>query len=132
VRFRKCRDADRRAAFRRAPGRLPAIAFIAVAGTYSVGNSYFDVAVMLAFGLLGFFMDRYKFPTVPLIIALILGRSLEVSLLQSMVIFRGDLTRFFNSPVCVMSLALTVFVLWLGVRRLRRREAGVAVGSDND
>ena len=97
-----------------------------------MGNSYFDVAVMFAFGLLGFFMDRYKFPTVPLIIALILGRSLEVSLLQSMVIFRGDLTRFFHSPVCVLALALTVFVLWLGVRRLRRREAGVAVGSDTD
>ena len=97
-----------------------------------MGNSYFDVAVMLAFGLLGFFMDRYKFPTVPLIIALIVGRSMEVSFLQSMVIFRGDLTHFFNSPVCVVSLALTVLVLWLGVRRLRRREAGVAVGSDND
>jgi len=132
VRFGKRRDADRRAAFRRASGRLPAIAFIVVAGTYSVGNSYFDVAVMLAFGLLGFFMDPYKFPTVPLIIALIVGGSMEVSLLQSMVIFRGDLTRFLNSPVCVVSLALTVFVLWLGVRRLRRREAGVAVGSDND
>ncbi len=71
-------------------------------------------------------MDRYQFPTVPLIIALILGRSLEVSLLQSMVIFRGDLTRFLDSPVCAVSLGLTVFVLWLGLRRLRRRETGGA------
>ncbi len=101
----------------------PVIAFIAVAGTYSVGNSYFDVGVMLGFGLLGFFMDRYKFPAVPLIIALILGRPLETSLLQSMVIFRGDLTRFFDSPVCVVSLGLTVMVLWMGLRRMRRREA---------
>lgn len=111
----------------------PVIACIAVAGTYSVGNSYFDVGVMPRFGLLGFFMDRYKFPTVPLIIALILGRSLEVSLLQSMVIFRGNPTRFMNSPVCVVSLALTVSVLWFGLRRLRPREVGGAtMGSDTD
>ena len=45
---------------------------------------------------------------------------------------RGDLTRFLDSPVCVVALVLTVFVLWLGLRRMRRREAGVAVGSDTD
>jgi len=42
------------------------------------------------FGLLGFVMDRYQFPTVPLIIALILGQALELSLIQSLIVFRGN------------------------------------------
>jgi len=55
----------------------PIITFLAAAGTYAVGNSFFDVGVMAAFVLLRFVMERYQFPTVPLIIAIIPGGPLS-------------------------------------------------------
>ncbi len=100
----------------------PVITFLAVAGTYSVGNSFFDVGVMAAFGLLGFVMDRYRFPTVPLIIALILGRALETSLIQSLIVFRGNFWKFFLNPICLVSFGLTGFVIVMGMLKMVRRE----------
>ena len=98
----------------------PIIIFLAMAGTYAVRNEIFDLWVMVSFGLLGFMMDRYRFPAVPLIIAFILGRALETSLIQSLIIFRGNFWRFFEYPICAVALGLTVLIIAMSVIRTAR------------
>ena len=63
---------------------------------------------MLLFGVIGFFMRRYGFSVVPVIIGLILGELVEGTLRQSLVIFDGNWLMFFQRPI-----ALTFFVLSL-------------------
>ena len=46
----------------------------------------FDVWVMLAAGLVGYFMDRNGFSAAPLVMGLILGKLVEESFSQSMII----------------------------------------------
>ncbi|MCK7533537.1 MAG: tripartite tricarboxylate transporter permease [Marinilabiliales bacterium] len=50
------------------------IIIFASIGAYSVNNSMFDVWMMLGFGLLGYAMKKLKYPIVPLILAMVLGK----------------------------------------------------------
>ena len=81
---------------------------VSVCGTYSLNQSIIDVWIMLFFGVLGFFMRRYGFSVVPVIIGLILGELVEGTLRQSLVIFDGNWLKFFTRPI-----ALTFFILSL-------------------
>ena len=81
---------------------------VSVGGTYSLNPSIIDVWIMLFFGVLGFFMRRYGFSVVPVIIGLILGELVEGTLRQSLVIFDGNWLMFFKRPI-----ALTFFILSL-------------------
>ena len=71
-------------------------------------QSIIDVWLMLLFGVIGFFMRRYGFSVVPVIIGLILGELVEGTLRQSLVIFDGNWLMFLQRPI-----ALTFFVLSL-------------------
>merc|ERR1739848_944963 len=61
------------------PNRLlwPMIFAVSVCGTYSLSQSLTDIWIMLFFGIIGFFMRRYGFSVVPVIIGLILGELVE-------------------------------------------------------
>ena len=86
----------------------PMIFAVSVCGTYSLNQSIIDVWIMLFFGVLGFFMRRYGFSVVPVIIGLILGELVEGTLRQSLVTFDGNWFMFFTRPI-----ALTFFILSL-------------------
>jgi putative tricarboxylic transport membrane protein len=84
----------------------PMIFAVSVCGTYSLNQSLIDVWIMLLFGAIGFFMRRYGFSLVPVIIGLILGELVEGTLRQSLVIFEGNWLMFFTRPI-----VLTFFIL---------------------
>ncbi len=86
----------------------PMIFSISVCGTYSLGQSYMDIWIMLIFGVIGFFMRRYGFSIVPVIIGLILGELVEGTLRQSLVIFDGDWKIFFTRPIVVCFFILSI------------------------
>ena len=86
----------------------PMIFAVSVCGTYSLSQSIIDVWIMIFFGVLGFFMRRYGFSVVPVIIGLILGELVEGTLRQSLVIFDGNWLMFLTRPI-----ALTFFILSL-------------------
>ena len=86
----------------------PMIFAVSVCGTYSLSQSLLDVWIMLLFGVIGFFMRRYGFSVVPVIIGLILGELVEGTLRQSLVIFDGNWFMFLTRPI-----ALTFFILSL-------------------
>ncbi len=82
---------------------FPLILAIAFIGSYSVNNSLFDVWSCLGFGILGWILRRYNFPTAPVILGLILGFLAETNFRRALLM--GDWRIFFTHPV---SLALLV------------------------
>jgi putative tricarboxylic transport membrane protein len=84
----------------------PVVLLICIVGAYSIDNSYFDIGTMLVFGLLGFVLQRYRFPTVPVILALVLGPSLETNFRRALVESRGDPTVFITQPISLFFLIL--------------------------
>ena len=91
---------------------MPVIVLLCVVGSYSVRNSTFDVMTMLFFGLIGFVMDRLKIPVAPIILGLILGPMAEASYRRALISSDGDYSIFFSSPISVVTLIITVFVLF--------------------
>ncbi len=73
-----------------------------------IESIYFGCLDNVIFGVLGFFMRRYGFSVVPVIIGLILGELVEGTLRQSLVIFDGNWLMFLTRPI-----ALTFFILSL-------------------
>lgn len=108
------------------PGAVlgPMILVFSVIGTYALRNEVFDVWLAAAFGVVGFFMERWRYPGAPLVIALILGPILEVNFRRSMQISHWDLTTFFTRPLslslCVLVVLALVFPIWSQWRRHRK------------
>ncbi len=63
---------------------------------------------------------------VPLIITFMLGDKLEYSLVQSMTIFKGDFTLFFQRPICLVLLLIVAatIILSFATSKNRREKLG--------
>ncbi len=90
---------------------MPIISVICLVGVYSVRNSFFDVWVMIAAGVVGYFLRLWKYPIAPFIIGVVLGPTTENSLRQTLIMFRGDITLVADRPVSATLLALTAAFL---------------------
>ncbi|MGH7390330.1 MAG: tripartite tricarboxylate transporter permease [Candidatus Rokuibacteriota bacterium] len=101
---------------------IPAIAVLCVVGAYGIRNTFFDSAVMLAFGAIGYLLNRYGFPVVPMIIGLVLGGDLEEQLRLTLTLSGGDATVFVRQPIAAAFLLLTLAVIaWPAVAAKARR-----------
>jgi len=98
----------------RIPRRLlmaPLLMF-ACLGSYAVENSLFGIGVMLACGLVGYWMEDNAFPVGPCVLGIVMGRLVEENLMTSLIKVQGDITRFFERPVAT-GLALVTVIIWL-------------------
>lgn len=94
------------------PSRLvPVVLAICAVGAYSLNNALFDVGLMFAAGVCGFFFKRAKYPAAPLILGLLLGRMLEQSIRQSLILGHGSFGYILNRPVCIVFFILTVLTM---------------------
>jgi putative tricarboxylic transport membrane protein len=103
----------------------PAVFVFSMVGAYSAASSLADVWIMLIAGFAGFVMQRHGFGAAPLVMGLILGRLVEESLSQSMILFDNNWLRFFESPICLLFFALTLLGLFWSplISALQRRGA---------
>lgn len=103
---------------------LPIIVLFCVVGSYAVNNSYFDVGVMLAMGLLGFVLDQWGVPLGPVVLGIVLGDPLEERFIGTLNTSDGSLFAFFERPqslfLGLLSLALWFSPLVSAVRRRKR------------
>lgn len=82
-------------------------------GVYSINGRMFDVYVMLGFGLIGYFMEKLKFPLPPVVLGLILGGFAEENLRLSLIIGQGDWSILWKNSLSQIIIGLTVFVIAL-------------------
>ena len=105
---------------------IPIIALLCVIGSYALRNTFFDVYVMMFFGLLGIAMRWLQMPVVPLLLALVLGRQLEEHLRVALTASKGDWSVFVTSPFSLFFLGLSLIsILWpfIAARRQSRTTA---------
>jgi putative tricarboxylic transport membrane protein len=95
----------------------PIIFGISVVGVYAVSNSLFDCGLLAAFGLLGYLMQRLKFPSAPLILGLVLGDAMERALRQSLMMSQGDLSILVSRPIAASMLVIAAVLLLMPLFR---------------
>ena len=77
----------------------PLILLFCLIGSYSIENNVGDVMIMLVFGIVGYLMKKFRYDGAPLVLALVLGRMLETTLRQSLILSRGDFSIFVSRPI---------------------------------
>ena len=104
---------------------MPVILLFCVVGAFAINNSVFDVGVMVAFGLLAYFMEANGFPIAPTILGVVLGSMLEQHVVSSLIKAGGDPLAFFERPIAAALGAATI-LLWMSpvvMRLIRPRSA---------
>lgn len=87
---------------------LPIILIVSLLGSYSINKNVFDVGVTVAFGFIGWLMNKYEFPLSPILLALILGPMCEKNFVRFMNIQKGNFAAIFTSPIAVTFIILAV------------------------
>ena len=101
---------------------VPVVISVGLIGAYALQSSLGDVIAAMVFGVIGYFMVRFDYPRITLVIALVLGGIAERSYHQSLMMSDGSHGIFFTRPVADTLLALVVISLALpGLRVLARR-----------
>lgn len=91
---------------------MPAILMFCIVGSFAINNTAFDVGIMLACGVLAYFMEANDIPVAPAILGLVLGEMLEDNFMVSMIKCDWDLTFFFKRPISAVLGVITI-ALWL-------------------
>ncbi len=88
---------------------LPVILVLCVVGSFAVGNSLFDVHVMLAFGLASYALTQLGLPMTPLVLGVVLGPILEENVRTTMIMAQGEISYVLTRPITMFFLAMTLF-----------------------
>ncbi len=97
------------------------VTIFAFIGTYSINQSLFDIFCLICFGIMGYLMRIFHFSAGAMIIGFILGPILEKAYDQSMSLSGGSYMIFFESPVAVLLLLMTLAGM-ISIYRMRVRK----------
>ncbi|MDW9500515.1 TctA subunit of the tripartite Tricarboxylate transport(TTT) family protein [Sinorhizobium meliloti] len=95
---------------------------IVLYGIYSIDLNLTSLMIMAAFGVLGYVMSKLRYPSVPVIMGVVLGPLLELGVRRTLIASRGNFDVFYSHPISLAILIMTVCVLvmpWLA--RLSQR-----------
>lgn len=106
---------------------FPGIVIVSFLGVYLLNNSIFDIKVMIIAGIIAYFVKMAGFPMIPFIITFILGDRIELTLGQTLTVFTGNLTQFFNRPIClalIIAMAATIAFGVVSKTKIRQKVGG--------
>ncbi|WP_101296898.1 tripartite tricarboxylate transporter permease [Halegenticoccus soli] len=89
---------------------LALIVMFCVVGGFATRNITFDLWIMLATGIIGYYLEQYDYPIAPLVIGLVLGPIAEPSLRRGLIKAQGELLTFVQRPISLMLLVIAVIL----------------------
>lgn len=93
---------------------LPVVTALCVVGSFACNNRLFDVGLMFFFGLLGFLMRLRGYPQAPLVLALVLGKTMDSNFRRAMslaAVADNPIANLFGHPITLILLLCTLFVI---------------------
>ncbi len=106
---------------------------LCVVGAFSQNNTYFDVIVVAAAGLLCYLLGRAGFSTTPLLLGVALGKPFEENFRLALNLSSGDYTVFFRRPICLVILIITLLIVVVPPisERLTKKKAAIIDTSED-
>lgn len=103
-----------------------AVIVFALIGSYIVRNNTFDLYYTLGFSVIGLLCRKGGIPVIPMLIAYILGSSLELKIRQTLDLHAGDFTIFLTKPISCVFLALSIIVITYTLfKQIKQQKTGV-------
>jgi putative tricarboxylic transport membrane protein len=91
-------------------------AVLCFTGAYVSSGSMFGVGVMLAFGVVGYFLRKLEFPFIVFLIGFILGPMFERALRHTIVLFDGAVPLVLEHPLLPILSLFGLYLAWRGLR----------------
>ena len=102
---------------------LPIVTVLCVVGAFACNNRLFDVGLMFVFGLIGFLMRRRGYPAAPMVLALVLGKTMDSNFRRAMALAAvadNPLVSLFGHPITLFLLVCTLLVVLSNVPVIKR------------
>jgi putative tricarboxylic transport membrane protein len=99
---------------------FPLILLLATVGTWSANKNFFDLWVMLGFGVGGYLLRKAGYELAPLVLTFVLAPMMEQSLRQAMVMSPDGAKIFLDRPLSIGLIVLSLVLVALIVRRQLR------------
>ena len=96
----------------------PCILCFCILGTYSVSNSLIDVWILLAMGVIGYVLRKFRYDLAPVALGLVLAPMIELSLRQSLAMSAGDYGIFLERPIAITMLVLGAVMFLFALKPL--------------
>lgn len=90
---------------------FPFILLFMLIGSYAVAKDVTAIYLLIGFGVIGYLLKKLGYELAPLILAYVLGNSLETAFRQSLLIGRGSFDFILSRPITLTILAFTALIL---------------------
>lgn len=99
---------------------MPVIAVLCLVGPYAIQSSYFDIWVVVFFGVVGFGLRLMNYPMAPLVLGIVLGTILDSNLRRAVTLADGNFGAFFARPISAILCAVIVMMILAQIGPVRR------------
>ena len=90
---------------------FPMIVFFCLIGVYSINNNYFEIIIMVIFGVVGYLMRKFGYEGAPFVLAFVLSTMMENAFRQALIMSNGSLTIFVTRPISTILLIVSGLLL---------------------
>ena len=117
----------------------PVIMIFCVVGTFTASGNPYDVAIMIIFGVIGYFAQKYNFTPAGILLGIILGPIAEEGFRNMLVITDGNVIPYIaQRPVSVIIIVMILGALYFALRPKKwesvaeEHEAGTHFSEEHD
>lgn len=107
----------------------PIVFLFCIVGTYALNHTFGDIVVMFVAGIAGYVLLKLGFSVPPIILGMILGKTIENNFRRAYVIYDGDFSVFFTRPISLVLLIIAfislIYPLVMPIILKKRREKQV-------
>ncbi|MCL4369518.1 MAG: tripartite tricarboxylate transporter permease [Chloroflexi bacterium] len=96
---------------------MPIVLAVCLLAAYAESGEMFQVWVAMFFGVLGYLLRKFGFPVAPIVLAMVLGPTMETNFRRSLIVSDEGLAIFFSRPISAVVLGLTLASLAYQVHR---------------
>lgn len=111
------------------PSKLisPVVVVLCFIGAFAASNEMTNIYVMLLGGVIGYFMNKYEYPTSPMLLAFVLSPTIEKNLYRSFQVNGGSASLFWTKPITIVLLLVTIALMVAPqiVKRVKGRQKEV-------
>lgn len=98
---------------------VPVVAVFCVLGSFALANRFFDVWVMIGFGVAGFLLERWHIPLAPFVIGFVLAPLGEEAMVTALMSSGGSWLPLVTRPGALAFLAIAALLLYWSLRQRR-------------
>ncbi len=92
---------------------MPIVLIITFTGAYASNFSFFDLLILVLFGVFAFFIRNYGYSMAPLAVGIVLGPIIESGLTQGLIISGGSMLTMASRPITGTLFAVTFVIILL-------------------